>query len=44
MTSLNSGEGLVFEFTGPGEVLGQSRDPSAFISYLAAMGLGPTRS
>jgi len=44
MTSLKSGEGLVFEFTGPGEVLGQSRNPTAFISYLAAMGLGPPRS
>ena len=44
ITSLKSGEGLVFEFTGPGEVLGQSRNPTAFISYLAAMGLGPPRS
>ncbi|CAN5302892.1 TIGR00266 family protein [soil metagenome] len=44
MTALKSGEGLVFEFTGPGEVLGQTRNPTAFISYLAAMGLGPQRS
>lgn len=29
MTALKSGEGLVFEFTGPGQVLGQSRNPSA---------------
>ncbi|MBA3338786.1 MAG: TIGR00266 family protein [Geodermatophilaceae bacterium] len=44
MTALKSGEGLVFEFTGPGEVLGQSRNPTAFISYLSSMGLGPQRA
>lgn len=44
MTALKSGEGLVFEFTGPGDVLGQSRNPSAFIAYLAASGLGPQRA
>jgi len=44
MTALKSGEGLVFEFTGPGEVLGQSRNPSAFIAYLAAAGLGTQRA
>ncbi len=44
MTALKSGEGLVFEFTGPGEVLGQSRNPSAFIAYLAAAGLGAQRA
>jgi len=44
MTALKSGEGLVFEFTGPGDVLGQSRNPSAFIAYLAAAGLGPQRA
>lgn len=37
MTSLKSGEGLVFEFTGPGHVLTQTRNPQAeMISYLAA--------
>lgn len=40
MTALKSGEGLVFEFTGPGEVLGQSRNPAGLVSYLAARGLG----
>jgi hypothetical protein len=29
---------------GTGEVLGQSRNPTAFISYLAAMGLSRPRS
>jgi uncharacterized protein (TIGR00266 family) len=38
--SAKSGEGLVFEFAGPGEVLMQSRNPSALISYLSANGLG----
>jgi uncharacterized protein (AIM24 family) len=27
MTSLKSGEGFVFDFVGPGEILGQSRNP-----------------
>jgi len=36
MTSLKSGEGLVFEFTGPGDVLGQSRNPQALLDYLTA--------
>ena len=34
MNALKSGEGLVFEFTGPGTVLTQSRNPSALISWL----------
>jgi uncharacterized protein (TIGR00266 family) len=34
MASLKSGEGLVFEFTGPGEVLMQSRNPGALITWL----------
>jgi uncharacterized protein (TIGR00266 family) len=34
MASLKSGEGLVFEFTGPGEVIAQSRNPSALITWL----------
>ena len=38
--SMKSGEGLVFEFQGPGEILMQSRNPKGLISYLAANGLG----
>lgn len=38
--SAKSGEGLVFEFTGPGEVMIQSRNPQGLISYLMANGLG----
>jgi len=34
MASLKSGEGVVFEFTGPGEVLMQSRNPGALITWL----------
>jgi uncharacterized protein (TIGR00266 family) len=34
MASLKSGEGLVLEFTGPGEVLVQSRNPGALITWL----------
>lgn len=38
--SAKSGEGLVFEFVGPGEVLMQSRNPAGLISYLSSQGLG----
>lgn len=38
--SAKSGEGFVFEFTGPGEVLMQSRNPAGLISYLSSNGLG----
>ncbi len=38
--SAKSGEGLVFEFSGPGEVIVQSRNPHGLISYLVANGLG----
>lgn len=38
--SAKSGEGLVFEFSGPGEVIMQSRNPRGLISYLASNGLG----
>ncbi|NUR83712.1 MAG: TIGR00266 family protein [Nonomuraea sp.] len=34
--SMKSGEGLVFEFTGPGRVLTQTRNPSALIGWLTA--------
>ena len=37
MTSMKSGEGLVFDFTGPGEVLTQTRNPSALISWLTTV-------
>ena len=36
MTSMKSGEGFVFVFTGPGEVMMQSRNPDDLIRYLAA--------
>jgi uncharacterized protein (TIGR00266 family) len=32
--SLKSGEGLVFEFTGPGRVYGQTRSPQSFLTWL----------
>lgn len=38
--SMKSAEGLVFHFTGPGEVLMQSRAPQGLVSWLAAHGLG----
>lgn len=38
--SMKSGEGLVMEFQGPGEILMQSRNPQGLISYLMANGLG----
>jgi uncharacterized protein (TIGR00266 family) len=37
MASMKSGEGLVFEFTGPGEVLTQTRNPSALIDWLTTV-------
>jgi uncharacterized protein (TIGR00266 family) len=37
MASLKSGEGLVFEFTGPGEVWTQTRNPSALVSWLTTV-------
>ncbi|MCK1796634.1 TIGR00266 family protein [Streptomyces sp. XM4193] len=35
MQTLKSGEGLVFEFTGPGLLWSQSRDPRALLAWLA---------
>ena len=32
--SLKSGEGVVFEFTGPGRVYGQTRSPQSLINWL----------
>lgn len=36
MQTLKSGEGFVFEFTGPGQIWVQSRNPSEFIGWLTA--------
>lgn len=36
LASAKSGEGLVFHFTGPGELMMQSRNPSQLIQYLTA--------
>jgi uncharacterized protein (AIM24 family) len=38
--SLKSGEGLVFDFAGPGRVLTQTRNPRGLVSWLQANGLG----
>ncbi|MGD9695878.1 MAG: TIGR00266 family protein [Thermoleophilia bacterium] len=35
--SLKSGEGFVFDFRGPGEVMIQSRNPGALISWISTM-------
>lgn len=37
LQSLKSGEGLVFEFTGPGRIFTQTRNPSAFAQWAASM-------
>lgn len=39
--SLKSGEGLVFDFAGPGQVLTQTRNPRGLVGWLRANGLGP---
>ncbi|MGY0021812.1 AIM24 family protein [Streptomyces sp. cg35] len=36
LQTLKSGEGLVFEFTGPGRLWTQSRDPGALTTWLTA--------
>lgn len=38
--SMKSGEGFVFHFTGPGELMMQSRAPQGLVAWLAAHGLG----
>lgn len=38
--SARSGEGLVFDFAGPGSVLIQTRNPRSLVSWLQANGLG----
>jgi uncharacterized protein (TIGR00266 family) len=40
MQSMKSGEGLVFDFAGPGQVLTQTRNPRGLIGWLKANGLG----
>ncbi|MGW5388274.1 TIGR00266 family protein [Nocardia sp. NPDC003963] len=40
LQSLKSGEGLVFDFVGPGRVLLQTRNPSAFASWTASVSSG----
>src|SRR5690606_12318531 len=37
MQTLKSGEGLVLDFQGPGEVYVQSRNPSEFVQWLTAI-------
>lgn len=37
--SMRSGEGLVFDFAGPGQVLTQTRNPRALVGWLHANGL-----
>jgi uncharacterized protein (TIGR00266 family) len=39
MKSLKSGEGFVFDFTGPGDVMVQSRNPGALLSWIST-GIG----
>ena len=34
MQSMKSGEGLVFVFTGPGELMMQSRNPDDIVRYV----------
>lgn len=38
--SIKSGEGLVFDFAGPGQVWTQTRNPRALVSWLQSNGLG----
>ena len=38
--SMKSGEGLVFDFAGPGQVWTQTRDPRGLVAWLHANGLG----
>lgn len=37
IASMTSGEGLVFDFTGPGRVLTQTRNPSAFADFITGL-------
>jgi uncharacterized protein (AIM24 family) len=40
MQSMRSGEGLVFDFAGPGQVMAQTRNPHGLIGWLHANRLG----
>ena len=40
LQSMKSGEGLVFDFAGPGQVLTQTRNPRGLVGWLQANGLG----
>jgi uncharacterized protein (AIM24 family) len=40
MQSMRSGEGLVFDFAGPGQVLARTRNPRGLIGWLHASRLG----
>jgi uncharacterized protein (TIGR00266 family) len=42
MTTLKSGEGFVFDFTGPGWVMTQTRNPSALAAWIKQMMPGET--
>ncbi|MCA1186397.1 MULTISPECIES: TIGR00266 family protein [unclassified Saccharopolyspora] len=42
--SLKTGEGLVFDFAGPGQVLVQTRDPRSMVGWLHSQGFGAPRS
>ena len=37
MQTFKSGEGLVFDFTGPGRVWTQTRNPTEFLGWISAM-------
>jgi uncharacterized protein (AIM24 family) len=43
MQTFKSGEGLVFEFQGPGRVWTQTRNPTEFLGWISAM-LGTSNS
>ncbi|HEX2299033.1 MAG TPA: AIM24 family protein, partial [Pseudonocardiaceae bacterium] len=38
--SMRTGEGLVFDFAGPGQVLTQTRSPRGLVCWLQSNGLG----
>ena len=40
LQSMKSGEGLVFDFAGPGQVFTQTRNPRGLVGWLQANGLG----
>ncbi|MBV9936251.1 MAG: AIM24 family protein, partial [Actinobacteria bacterium] len=42
MKTLKSGEGLVFDFTGPGWVMTQTRNPSALETWIRSLMPGET--